>query len=632
VSAGAANERPRGGVRVLEDRVINQIAAGEVVERPASVVKELVENALDAGARHLRVTLRGGGRDLVQVEDDGEGMSRQDAMLCVERHATSKIRDADDLAAVRTLGFRGEALPSIAAVSRFELLTRVPTEDVGTRVVIDAGRMVDVRDAGCPPGTRITVRNLFANLPARRKFLRTVPTELSHCQDAVFRETLMRQGLGVELFHEGRALVRLPAGGGPVERARALLGRTAERLVEVGWSGDVAGGFSVQGLASPPGVHHPSARGSLWLYVNGRAVRDPLMRRAVLDAFRGLVPKGRYPTVILDLRMPPEEVDVNVHPAKTEVRFRDGRDVARALSEGLRGALAERGIQSPAVLRPARGARPPRRDVSVDQVVLPGVDTRPVPHGIEGESDSAAGGAATPDAGALRARVDRGAHLHLAAERGGEWRPAAPSPDLPPAPPPPTDAHGDAVDRPPLPPAPVGSRRPAAPRLVGQLAERWLLCEVDGGLLLIDQHRAHARLLCHRLAASPDPVPLLAPVMVEADPADVRAIEGAATTLASFGVELEGFGGDTLRLRALPAVCASADPEALVRALAAAIRGGADADRLRELLARHGAIPAGRSLSPYEQRSLLGDIDPFASGVSTLIDADELRRRTGGDP
>ena len=304
-------------IRVLEDRVVNKIAAGEVVERPASVVKELVENSLDAGASRLRVELQDGGRKLVRVTDDGSGMSRVDAQLCLERHATSKISTEEDLFRVQTLGFRGEALPSIAAVGRFELQTRRAEDEAGTQVMVDGGRLVRVGELGCPVGTRISLRSLFYNVPVRRKFLRTAATELSHCVEAVRRQALVRPELDVEVVHGGRTLLRAPPVADLAARALDVVGKDAEELVPVDFSD---GPLRVWGLASPVGVHRGSGGGT-WLYVNGRYVRDPVVRRGVREAYRGAIPRGRFPVLILLLELPPDHVDVNVHPAKTEVRF-----------------------------------------------------------------------------------------------------------------------------------------------------------------------------------------------------------------------------------------------------------------------------------------------------------------------
>ena len=588
-------------VQILDDRLINQIAAGEVVERPGSVVKELVENALDAGGRHLRLTLRGGGRDLVQVEDDGAGMDRQDAMLCVERHATSKLRTEQDLFAIHTFGFRGEALPSIAAVSRFELTTRRADQEVGTRVVIDGGRLVDVRDAGCPPGTKIVVRSLFFNLPARRKFLRTEQTELAHCQDALLRQALVRPEVSVELFHDGRPLLRAQGGVDLAARAEALLGPEARDLVPVALEdAGVAGGLSARGLASPPGLGQASARDSLWLYVNGRAVRDPLLRRAVLDAFRGLVPKGRYPMVVLDLRVAPERVDVNVHPAKAEVRFRDAQDVARALSEGLREALTRQGIRPQALVGP-RGVARQVPGLDAGQGLLPGL-APPVP-----PPPVSAPPVPPPVSAPVPSPVSS---------------PAVPSPVSPP------------VSRPPL---MVRDEGPASPRpapdaslrLVGLAGRRWLVCEQGPDLVLVDLAAAQAQVIGRALSQGMAPRPLLVPALIDVSPAEDAAVQAGQARLLALGLELEPFGGGTLRLSALPPALGAADPQRVALAAARALADGATESQLRTALARAGADPEGRPLSPYEQKGLVEGLDLSEPGLCLRLDGEELARRLG---
>ncbi len=359
-------------VRLLEDALIDQIAAGEVVERPASVVKELVENSLDAGATTLRVQLAGGGRKLVRVVDDGHGMDEHDAVLCLERHATSKIRTIDDLVQVRSLGFRGEAIPSIASVSRFELLTRRHADEAGTRIRIEGGTLRGVERAGCAPGTQVSVRELFFNLPVRKAFLRTVPTELGHCVEAVIREALLRPDVDVTVTHEGRTVVQAARAEDVAARARAVLGKDAEALRPVSVSDR---GITVTGLASPPGVHASSGKG-VYLYVNGRYVRDPVLRRGLREAYQGIVPRGRHPIVVLDLRLDPEQVDVNVHPSKTEVRFRNPRDVVDVVSGGLREALRRAAITRQ-VQDEAFGSRTRRADPAARPLPFEGLPSHP---------------------------------------------------------------------------------------------------------------------------------------------------------------------------------------------------------------------------------------------------------------
>lgn len=329
-------------IRVLSDQLANQIAAGEVVERPASVAKELVENAIDAGARRITIDVEAGGRRLLRVADDGEGMTRDDAVLAFERHATSKISTATDLYAIATLGFRGEALASIASVSRVELVTK--TEDVytATRVLIEGGRMRDVKDAAHPCGTTITVRDLFFNVPARRKFLRSEATESFHLTNLVTHYALAHPEIAFTLTNNGRETLRAAQAADLRERAYQVFGREfLENLLEVGGGSHPVA--RVRGYVSAPRERRTS-RDAQYLFINGRFVRDSLVSRALSDGYRSILPHGVYPAALLFLDIPLEEVDVNVHPAKTEVRFRRAPAVADAVREAVRTALASAGF------------------------------------------------------------------------------------------------------------------------------------------------------------------------------------------------------------------------------------------------------------------------------------------------
>src|SRR5919206_3256500 len=328
-------------IRVLPDHIANLIAAGEVVERPASVAKELVENAIDAGATRIVVDVESGGRRLLKITDDGEGMSRDDAVLAFERHATSKISKAEDLNAIGTLGFRGEALASIASVARVELVTR--TEDVaaGTRVVIEGGKMRDVKTAAHPRGTTITVRDLFFNVPARRKFLRSEATESFHLTNLVTHYALAHPEISFALTNNGREVLRASEAANLRERAYQIFGSEfLESLLEVGGEAGVA---RVGGYVSAPRARR-TTRDAQYLFVNGRYVRDRLVARALSEGYRTVLPQGAFPAALLFLEVEPEEVDVNVHPAKTEVRFRRASAVAEVVRESVRAALASAGF------------------------------------------------------------------------------------------------------------------------------------------------------------------------------------------------------------------------------------------------------------------------------------------------
>src|SRR3982750_4612623 len=328
-------------IRTLSDQLINQIAAGEVVERPASVAKELVENAVDAGARRIAVDVEGGGRRLLRVSDDGEGMTRDDAVLAFERHATSKIASVEDLDRVNTLGFRGEALASIASVARVELLTQQEGETEGTRVAIEGGRMRDVAPAARPRGTTISVRDLFFNVPARRKFLRSEATESFHLTNLVTHYALAHPEIAFTLTNNGREVLRTSPAADLRERAYQIFGAEfLNNLLEVdGGHEPVA---RVRGFVSAPRERRTS-RDAQYLFINGRYVRDRLIGRALTEGYRSVLPHGVYPAALLFLDVPLEEVDVNVHPAKTEVRFRRAAAVADSVREAVREALASAG-------------------------------------------------------------------------------------------------------------------------------------------------------------------------------------------------------------------------------------------------------------------------------------------------
>src|SRR5919199_2586120 len=324
-------------IRVLSDHLANQIAAGEVVERPASVAKVLVENAIDASARRILIDVEAGGRRLLRVADDGCGMTRDDAVLSFERHATSKIAAAEDLAAISTLGFRGEALPSIASVARVELVTYADGEEAATRVQIDGGRMRDVSAAAPPAGTTITVRDLFFNVPARRKFLRSEATESFHLTNLVTHYALAHPEIAFTLTNNGREVLRCGAAEDLRERAYQIFGAEfLEGLLAV--EGGHAAVARVRGYVSAPRERR-TTRDAQYLFVNGRYVRDRMVMRALSEGYRTVLPQGAFPSALLFLEVPPEEVDVNVHPAKTEVRFRRASAVADAVRESVRAAL-----------------------------------------------------------------------------------------------------------------------------------------------------------------------------------------------------------------------------------------------------------------------------------------------------
>ncbi|SDB63732.1 DNA mismatch repair endonuclease MutL [Belnapia rosea] len=564
-------------IRLLPETTANRIAAGEVVERPAAVVKELVENALDAGARRIAVTLEGGGIERVVVEDDGHGMGPEDLGLAVERHATSKLPEEAMLFRIATLGFRGEALPSIGAVARLSITTR-PTGGDAHALTVEGGRKGAVVPASGAPGTRIEVRDLFYAVPARRKFLKTPRSEADHAVEAVRRLALAWPEVGFRVTQDGREVLALA----PAERdARIadLLGPdfAAAALPVAG----EAAGLSLSGLAAQPAYTRATGT-EQHLVVNRRPVRDQLLRTALRVAYRDLIAAGRHPVAALFLELPAEAVDVNVHPMKTELRFRDEAGVRGLLIGALRRALsAGAGVAAPA---PALTAYAPRSGWS--------------------------GGWRRPEPAALPDRIGL-AEMQLAL--GTPPAPPQPAPALP---------LGFAPPRlPPAPPEPAPAEHPLG-RALAQLMETYILAEApDGALVLVDQHAAHERLTHEALRAQiieggVRAQPLLLPAVIDLPPADAARLLGFADELARLGLEIEGFGPGAVLVRALPALLGPADPGPLLRDLAEELAAYDEATALdRKLdaavarLACHGSVRAGRRLTPPEMDALLRQME-----------------------
>ncbi len=597
----AAPARP--SIRILPDALVDQIAAGEVVERPASVAKELVENALDAGARRVRIEVRGGGAELVAVTDDGIGMTHAEARLALRRHATSKLATAGDLTRISSYGFRGEALPEIASVSRLRLRTRARGSAEGVELVLEAGEIVDARPAGGPEGTRIEVADLFGRVPARRKFLKSPQTEWAHVADWASRMALARPGVHFELVRDDRAALVWPATDDAMARLAAVLSEAdAAAMVE---ARRAEGSAEAHVLVSRPDRHRPTAEG-LYLFVNGRPVRDRLLRHAVLEPYRDVLPRGRFPAAVVFVRIAPEAVDVNVHPAKWEVRFADPRALHHLVSSAVAQALGGRAWLAGGAAPAGQGWR----RLAAPERVADG-----------GPPDWTLAAPAAP----------------LRGERSGFAEPLAPA-----------AFTGEPGAEPRI--------RFSELRLLGQLQCTYLLAESPGALLLVDQHAAHERVLYERLRAAwrsgaPAQQALLLPVTVDLAPAACAAILAAGDATRALGFEIEPFGETTLAVRAVPALLGEADPAAAVAGLAdellAAERDGAaaapglrslpGADRLIATLACHSARRKGEALDPREQRALLAALDeiPFAPccphgrPVAVPIDLAEIERRFG---
>ena len=619
MSAGAA-AAPAPRIALLDPLVADQIAAGEVIERPASVVKELVENALDAGAREVHVTLADGGRTRIVVRDDGHGMAPDDAQRACLRHATSKLRRIEDLDRLVSLGFRGEALASIAAAAEVTIVTRAREESSGVRLRVGGGQVRETVPAGAPVGTTIEVCDLFAALPARRKFLKTAATELAHISELLQRLALARPEVGFTCLHGTREVFRFPAVSRGEERVRQVLG--AERAKVMVPVERREGELLVRGWASRARESYPQAR-SVLAYVDGRLVRDKVLMRAVLDAYRALLPSGRYPSVVLFLELPPGTVDVNVHPAKVEVRFAQADAVYGVVVRALRGALAD-AVSAPGDVVRGEDARPAPAPHAAP----------PQPTGEGRVQEALTRYAIRRDAGAqpqlFRAPAARALQPTAARERDHGACGAA-------------HAHGAA-------PADAVATRPtfAAMRVIGQAFDGYVVCEAGSTLVLVDQHAAHERVRFERLRAAPAAPHaasqrLLVPRVIELAVAARERLLAQERELLAAGFELEAFGDRAVLLRALPvALDVATDAERLLADLAQDLEDIGASEQLATardaLLARvacHGAVRFGDPLERPEMVALLADLDtiPFAAtcphGRPLLIELEraELQRR-----
>jgi DNA mismatch repair protein MutL len=593
-----------GQIQTLPADLANQIAAGEVVERPASVVKELVENALDAGATRVNVEVERGGVALIRVTDDGVGMDVDDAVLSLQRHATSKIRHKDDLFALSTFGFRGEALPSIASVSRLRLATRARGASEGVEVVLEGGGIARPRPTGASEGTSVEVRDLFFNVPARRKFLKSTGTEAAHVTEALLLAALSRPDVSFFMVRDGRTAREWLRAGSRRERAAQAFD-ASERLEAC--AGE-RGPLRVEAHLAPPERARAGATG-LHLLVNGRAVRDRAFARAVAQAYGSVLEPGRYPVGVVYIEVPASEVDVNVHPQKAEVRFADARALFDALTRELHGALAS-AFSLPALggTRAWMGSRGP----SFQPLHPASASSGPL---------SLDGGSADP--WKLGGRIEGALAETLAERPGGSNAPA----------------DGSLFE---------GVGFYASLDFLAQVRGMFLVCGGADGLYVLDQHAAAERVTYDRLrrafaSRSIATQRLLLPDVVELLPAEVATLEERGDDVAALGVELRAVGASAVAVHAVPALLARARPERIVRDLIAEL-GLADrrpfrdaADRILATMACHGSIRAGDTVSRAEAAALLRDLDgidfaghcPHGRPVVTRIGYDELERRVG---
>ena len=567
-------------IRRLPDNLVNRIAAGEVVERPSSALKELVENSIDAGASRITVKLVEGGLTSLEVTDDGCGMSPDEMALALERHATSKLPD-EAIEQVATLGFRGEALPSIASVAKFTIESRPQCAEQGWRGVVDHGELIAEGPAALPPGTRLRVENLFAKIPARRKFLRTPRSEYAACLDVVKRLAMARSDVAITLDHGERRILGLQGGEGLANRVAQVVAR---ELMENGVAIDLERGpMRLTGMAGLP-TYNRGIADHQYLFVNGRPVKDRLLTGAVRGAYSDMLARDRHAVLALFLDLPPEMVDVNVHPAKTEVRFREPQAVRGFIVSGLRNALAtgdKRSAQSPDAGAMSRWQAEPVRD-----------EPAPALRSIFQSRDWSAPQQRVAESGAAW----RGYEPEVVAEPRGRAEESAPV------------AAGEQE-------YPLGIAR-------GQVANTYIVAEAKDGLVLVDQHAAHERLVLERLkaAGAEEAVArsqaLLIPEVVELEETSCDRLEEATDTLAKHGLVLERFGPSAMLVRSLPHAIARTDPEKLLRDIdddlalnGEALHLGEKLDLVLATMACHGSVRAGRTLRIDEMNSLLREME-----------------------
>ncbi len=621
-------------IRVLDPRLANQIAAGEVVERPASVVKELIENAIDAGSRRIEVELEAGGTRLIRVRDDGSGIGEDDLPLALSRHATSKIVSLEELEGVASLGFRGEALASISSVSRLELVSNAAEDPTAGWRVVAEGRNMESRVSPAPHarGTSVMVRDLFFNTPARRKFLRMEKTEFGHVEEAFRRQALSRFDIGWTLRHNQKTLHQLRPGDDPVSRERRVAALLGKAFLENALHLDLeASGLRLWGWVGLP-THSRAQADQQYFFVNGRVVRDRLVAHAVRQAYRDVMFSGRHPVFVLYLEVDPAVVDVNVHPTKHEVRFRDGRLVHDFLFSSLHRALGEaRAGHS--------GAGQPVGDAGEEEAAEPAAASAQAgePTGIEERSPrwqqqpmalpgrDEEGSKVTPDR--VRAFMEGYRALHPSHEEslltpqvaapvsgGSGVGGAAAGVALA------ERQAGRAGRRPPLPDA-DDTRAPPLGYAIAQLHGVYILAQSERGLILVDMHAAHERIVYERMKTQVhggrlEAQPLLVPVSLAASPAEVATAEAEREAFARFGVELDVAGPETLLVRQLPVQLSDADVEPLIREMLGDLERYGRSDRLEahvnELLATmacHGSVRANRQLTQAEMNALLRDME-----------------------
>ena len=582
-------------IKVLPESLANRIAAGEVVERPASVVKELVENSIDAEAKEITIHIKAGGRRLIKVMDNGKGMEGDDALLSLERHATSKISEDEDLFRVSTMGFRGEALPSIASVSKMRIITKSSGSLAGTQIYCEGGKIRDVSEAGCPTGTIVEVNALFYNTPARLKFMKTEMTEFGHIADTVTQTALTNSDIHFKLFRNDKLTVNAPGTGDPLNRAVELLGKDIHRnLYPVSLKGD---SIEITGFISQPNFTRSTGK-AIYTYVNNRYIRDRVVNHAIMEAYRTFIMKGRYPVVILFINIPFDQVDVNVHPTKREVRFREQGTVHGRIVEALSATLRERPwIKQKSVIR--------------EEISFSGTKTENYSYGVE-------------EAVLDYSPSEKGIHI----------------------------PEQETVSRKePVPPEQIRFVREdslffSGLTPVGQVKDSYIVCSCDEGLILIDQHAAHERVIFEtfKKKSGGSGVPcqrLLIPHRLELNYGQAGILEQQLDKLSDFGFVIEPFGGDTFIIKAVPRILMETDYAQIIldiidelRTYGTSLKFEESVEKILVLMACHGAVKAGQRLNRTEIETLLGKLDsvgapthcPHGRPLLKKITYDEIER------
>ena len=537
-------------IRILPEKVASQIAAGEVIERPASVVRELIDNSIDAKAHRISVKIERGGKGLIKVTDNGIGMGRDDLLLCFERHATSKIRTASDLVKVTSFGFRGEAIPSMAAVSRMQITSLPQKELLGNRVRISGGKLLTIEEVGAPPGTIVEIKDLFFNIPARRKFLKTPRTEMNHIVDAVLRAAMPFPNISFRLEEGNKGILHLPTSTNPRLRLSHLMGRTTGQSILSGESQQKDPHIAIH--VAPADFARKRAD-RLFVYVNGRNIRDRFVTKAIIEGYGQRLMKGRYPQALVFITIDPAQIDVNVHPTKQEIKFQNGRQVFRAIAAVVHKTLAPAG-------RIFSGTSQPYKNQNAQEP--------------------------TPPAPAIFER---------------------------------TETYGPPLTqktRPTPKEAPVQLTETRMPQIIGQLGNMYILCQMEDGLLIVDQHAAHERIVYETLKKSLlstkiEIQNLLIPNEMEFSLKEKGILLENVDVLADFGIELDHFGGNTFLLRAVPALLKNVNWQTLISEFISKLEEGGPPDGAHimdeavKIMACHGAIRAGQHLTLTEMSNLM---------------------------